>query len=218
MKHIFRKLKELNKRYYILFAFLLLFSVYNTVTLRGFYYTENYPGGHFGCMDWWHGYTNVPNRTYPRESMQSSSGFVSQPETIHDISNGHEWYGSILGTVVFVKWKWVGLHFGNKMILIDTWVPDMFAYPNHILGHPYYILSRYSSEKYESSKEQSDEITEQWLEMSKTGKEREQIQAKYARQWMKNYKIYRRNTLIFYGVCLLAIVMGITVLIRKVRK
>lgn len=63
MKKIITKLKNMKTRYYILFTLLMIFSVYNTITLRGFFYAENHLFAMFGFMDKWHGYTNVGGRS-----------------------------------------------------------------------------------------------------------------------------------------------------------
>lgn len=209
------KLKKIKKRYFVLFGFLLLFSIYNTITLRGFYYTENYPHGRFGFIDWWHGYANdVPNQTIPEEDQGRS--YIPGPETIHDISEAHEWYGSILGTVVFVKWKWIGLHFGDHMILIDTWVPYVFSETNHICGHPYYILHRYSNEKQEMSQKQFERSLSKFSKEIEVANEWQEERVQNVKLWMKNVKMYRIITIVCYIGILFAIAGGVTV--RQVKK
>ncbi len=94
-------------------------------------------------MDRWHGHTTAVNRKYEESNM--GKGYLATPVDIHDVKEAREWYGSIFGAVVFMKWKWVGLHLGDYMILIDTWMPDYYSGDQHILGHPYYILHRYDA-------------------------------------------------------------------------
>lgn len=85
------------------------------------------------------------------------------PQNIHDTENAHEWYGSICGTIVFMKWKWVGLHFGDHMILIDTRIPDVFTGENHFGGHPYYILARFDNvDNYPTEDERDDKAYKFW--------------------------------------------------------
>jgi len=177
-------------------------------------------------MGRWNGYTTAVNRSY-RESDQGK-GYVAVPTDIHDTKEAREWYGSILGTVVFMKWKWVGLHVGDYMILIDTWVPSYFSGDSHILGHPYYILHRYDSVKNYpiEGDERNDKIFEKWEKESELASVwgGEGNKSQWLRQWSRrrnhwerNVYLYRRMTIIFYCVILLIIVVLIIWLIGKRR-
>ncbi|MCH5268438.1 MAG: hypothetical protein J1E62_08855 [Lachnospiraceae bacterium] len=217
MKGFLGKIKGVKKRYYVIFGLLVMFFIYNTITLRGFYYADNRWFTMFGFMDTWHGYTNAPNTS--AVNYYTSSGYVPAPSDIHDTENSHEWYVSIFGTVVFMKWKWVGLHVGDHMVLIDTWVPDAVCYDNNIFGHPYYILHKYDNIR---SFPEDDGLPSWVLEKleKKFGASMRNStdEAKKARIWMKNVGKYRRNTIIFYCTVLIIIVVAVVMGIRKRKK
>lgn len=208
MKHIFRKLKELNKRYYVIFGVLILFFLYNIITLQGLYYDKNedYGGGYFALMDTWHGYTSVPGWTYDASKM--SSGYMPQVYDAHDTESANHWYGSILGTVVFIQWKWIGIHIGDYMILIDTWVPNEYYGEDHIFGHPYYTLRRYNS-YWEIKEIQRHGEADSEDRMSNSQRHNKNIH-----RWVKNVEKYRRNTVIFYGA---VVVVVIVLVVRRIR-
>ena len=63
MDRLISKIRGMKKRYYVIFGLLILFFVYNTISLRGFYYTKNSEYGYFGFMDWWQGSTNSVGHT-----------------------------------------------------------------------------------------------------------------------------------------------------------
>lgn len=210
MSKIITKIKGIKKRYYVIFGLLVLFFIYNTITLRGFFYTENCPVMFFGFMDSWHGYTDVPNRSFKNE-YDEGTGYVSAPSDIHDIENSNEWYGSIFGTVVFMKWKWIGLHVGDYMVLIDTWVPRSYAYDNHIFGHPYYSLYKYDSvNNYPTNDEKRDKLSQRMVDEAKSI---DSDLSKNGRHWENNYQKYRISTVIFYCIILVGIIVVIRLLI-----
>jgi len=218
VKRLILKLRGVKKRYYVIFGLLVLFFAYNIVSLRGFYYARNDANCIFGFMDWWQGHTTAINRSYK----DPGRGYVEDPADIHDTKEATEWYGSILGTVVFMKWKWVGLHVGDYMILIDTWVPTWvpFDFDNHILGHPYYILHRYDSvKKYPLKDEKGVDLDQRWEEqLGKTAVIGEISHDEWLddkKHWENNVGKYRRITIIFYCAILLIIVAVIVGAIGK---
>lgn len=219
VKKVLGKIGEMKKRHYVIFGLLVLFFVYNTVSLRGFYYARNDPMCFFGFMDRWQGHTTATNRSYGgREGM----GYVPDPADIHDTKEATEWYGSILGTVVFMKWKWVGLHVGDYMIMVDTWVPFYFRGDNHILGHPYYILRRYNAvKKYPLEDEEGNDLYQKWEEElgedAVTGEISRSEWLKNKKFWDDNVNKYRITTIIFYSAVLLTVIAMIVRLIGKRR-
>lgn len=214
MKTFLNKIKGMKKRYYVIFGLLAAFFIYNTITLRGFFY-DNYSLTFFGFMDSWHGYTDAVDRSF-RDEFEGMRGYVAEPSDIHDIENSREWYVSIFGTVVFMKWKWVGLHIGDYMVLIDTWVPRGYHLDNHIFGHPYYLLQKYDSvENYPFGGEKKDEIMELILKYAKNP---DPDASKKARHWGNNYKKYRAATIVFYCAVLVIIVVMVVMGIRRRKK
>lgn len=219
-RHI-SKIRGMKKRYYVIFGLLILFFVYNTVSLRGFYYTKNSDYGFFGFMDWWIGYTNSASRSVPRDGVGGDA--PRTPRNIHDTDNGaYEWYGSIYGTIVFMKWKWVGIHIGDYAILIDTSVPKSVYVGDHILGHPYYILEKYDPvDNYPTDDERGEKVLKEWEERfggRGSFKKREAIVSKRAASWRKNEDKYRLITRIYYCVILLIYIGMFVCLIRNWRR
>lgn len=204
------KLKNIRKRYYILFTLLIVFSAYNIMTLRGFYYTENYNGGVFAFMDKGYGYTDVDGWTYDENELLRSSACLP-PGTIQDIDRANHRYFSILGTIVTMHGKWIGLHVGKYMILVDTWVPDGFAHKNYILGHPYYILRRYDTINYFGTEKEQSHMERKWEKMRKiNGPDYDNMQ-----RWLKKQNMYRRNTVIVYVVFTIGIAINAIRAIRR---
>lgn len=201
IKYFINKIKGMNKRYYLIFGMFVLFLLYNMITLRGLYYDKNedYGGGYFAFMDTWHGYTNVSGWTY--DELELGRGYVGQIYDVHDVQEANHWYGSIFGTLVFMQWKWIGIHVGDYMILIDTWVPNEYYGEDHIFGHPYYTLRRYDSYW------EINEIRRCGETGSEDRIDNSQYHSRNIRHWIKNVDKYRRNTLIFYGIVVVVMIV-----------
>lgn len=213
LKNIITNIQYIKKRYYILFTLLIVFSVYNTITLRGFFYAENDLFAMFGFMDKWHGYTNVVGRSVGETD--ATLGYVPDPKNIHDTGYAHEWYGSICGTIVFMKWKWIGLHLGDHMILIDTRiVDDCYTGENHFFGHPYYILTRFDKvDNYPTEDERGDKLLRKWEK--RFGLKEDKKGLENADKFRKNVRKYRIYTGIFYTALVIGIIVMILLTVRR---
>lgn len=208
------KIMGIKKHYYVIFALLIIFSAYNTITLRGFFYAENAPLTFLGFMDRYNGYTNAVSRSF--SEADSGKGLVPSPENIHDVENAREWYGSILGTIVFMKWKWVGLHLGNHIILFDTGVPNVFCGDNHIFGHPYYILSRFDDiDNYPTDDERSDTIIKKMEKRYGDISKWPNRDLDKAKKWLDNVRIYRIANILFYIMPLAGIITLVLTLVKR---
>lgn len=158
----------------------------------------------------------------PLVQTRGGRGYIPDPVDIHDTKAAREWYGSIFGTIVFMKWKWVGIHIGDYAIMINTSVPKGVIVGDHILGHPYYILEKFDSvDNYPTEDERDDKPWKEWEERfggRDSFKKRQAIVSKRAASWRKNENKYRLITRIYYCVILLSYIGMIVCLIRNWRR
>ncbi len=205
MKSILEKLKKLKKRYYILAVVIVMFLVYNSITLHGLYYVHEGScdqGGYFAFLKGGKGYTDVAGHSYAPPSGRS---YFPRVNNVEDTAHADRGYLSIFGTVVFMPTEWIGIHIGNYMFLYDLWTPEDFWGDNQILGHPYYFTKRY----------------ERFVDFPKNQKLSGDARTKRNKRWQHNsakwskYKIaYRVGTVAFYVI----LAGGIVVMWRKRRK
>lgn len=127
-------LKGMKKRYYVILLLLLVFFAYNMLTLRGNYRVLNYHEAEFVFKGKQQCSSNIAGWSY---DMITEKKYTAEP---YIASGEEEHYHAVLGTVIFVERKWLGLHVGNHMILLNTHMPKGFAGKNNIFGHMYIVL------------------------------------------------------------------------------
>ncbi len=115
-------MKKMKAKHIILLSIAVLFLVLivaNCITMKGFYYTLNYPGGEMIFLKDSHCYAGLPGGNMFTET--TAQNYIKMPETMSDVEACKDNYMSVLCTFISVDdGRWIGIHGINRIFLIQV--------------------------------------------------------------------------------------------------